>query len=73
MVDYRLIDGQEMCDLTDSHMCAACVEQRGITRDALLRNDIYLTAEQTRLDYQLSTGEEAKILRATRNEDRIGS
>ncbi|KAI5920341.1 hypothetical protein F4810DRAFT_703039 [Camillea tinctor] len=39
---------------------AACAQEENDTRNALLNNEIYLAAEQTRLDYQKSTAEEAK-------------
>ena len=44
------------------HACemhAACVEQENSTRDSLLSNTLCLAAEQTRLEYQKSSVEEA--------------
>ncbi|KAK3321875.1 hypothetical protein B0H66DRAFT_581333 [Apodospora peruviana] len=41
-------------------MHAACVQQEVTTRDALLSNQICFAAEQTRLDYQKETAQEAR-------------
>ncbi|KAK3505269.1 hypothetical protein B0T13DRAFT_485904 [Neurospora crassa] len=41
-------------------MHAACVQQENTTREAILSNEICVAAEQTRLDYQKSTVEEAE-------------
>ncbi|KAK1777277.1 hypothetical protein QBC45DRAFT_417155 [Copromyces sp. CBS 386.78] len=41
-------------------MHAACVQQENTTREAILSNEICVAAEQTRLDYQKSTVEEAQ-------------
>lgn len=41
-------------------MHAACVQQENSTRETIFSNEICVAAEQTRLDYQKSTVEEAQ-------------